>query len=86
MEVKKKRAERRPRQMCIRARQEVAHMMEMYDCGCIPIVEDHRTNKPVGTITDRDIAVRAFTAGGGNPTEIKASDIMTTDIAHIFTE
>jgi len=62
--------------------QEVAHMMEMYDCGCIPVVENHQTSKPVGTITDRDIAIRTF-AAGTNPLEMKASDIMTTDIATV---
>lgn len=65
--------------------QEVAHMMEMYDCGCIPVVEDHRNNKPVGTITDRDIAIRTV-AADRNPTEMKASDIMTTDVATITPE
>ncbi len=62
--------------------QEVAHMMEMYDCGCIPVVESHKNNTPVGTVTDRDIAVRGF-AAGANPSEMKASDIMTTDIVTV---
>lgn len=66
--------------------QEVAHMMEMYDCGCIPVVESHKSNMPIGTITDRDIAVRAFAATGGNPLEMKASDIMTTDLVTITPE
>jgi CBS domain-containing protein len=65
--------------------EEVAHMMEMYDCGCIPVVEDHKTNKPVGTITDRDIAVRSF-GENRNPLEMKASDIMTTDVATVTPE
>ncbi|MDQ3321207.1 MAG: CBS domain-containing protein [Acidobacteriota bacterium] len=65
--------------------QEVAHMMEMYDCGCIPVVEDHRNNKPVGTVTDRDIAIRTV-ATDQNPLDMKASDIMTTDIATITPE
>ena len=65
--------------------QEVAHMMEMYDCGCIPVVEDHKTNKPVGTITDRDIAIRSLSENK-NPLEMKASDIMTTDIETVTPE
>ncbi len=65
--------------------QEVAHMMEMYDCGCIPVVEDHKTSRPIGTITDRDIAMRSL-AENKNPLEMKASDIMTTDIATITPE
>ena len=62
--------------------QEVAHMMEMYDCGCIPVVEDHKTMKPVGTITDRDITIRTV-AVEKNPIEMTASDIMTTDITTV---
>ena len=65
--------------------QEVAHMMEMYDCGCIPVVEDHLTKRPIGTITDRDIAIRTFSANK-NPLEMKASDIMTTDIVTVTPE
>lgn len=65
--------------------EEVAHMMEMYDCGCIPVVGDHKTGQPVGTITDRDIAIRSL-AENKNPLEMKASDIMTTDIATVAPE
>jgi hypothetical protein len=49
------------------------------DCGCIPVVESWESMKPVGTITDRDIAVRAFGAGK-DPQYLTASDIMTSDI------
>jgi CBS domain-containing protein len=65
--------------------QEVAHMMEMYDCGCIPVVEDHQTKRPIGTITDRDIVIRTFSANK-NPLEMKASDIMTKDIVTVTPE
>ncbi len=65
--------------------QEVAHMMEMYDCGCIPVVEDHITKRPIGTITDRDIAIRTFSANK-NPLEMKASDIMTSDVVTVTPE
>jgi len=62
--------------------QEVAHMMEMYDCGCIPVIESHQNKRPIGTITDRDITIRTFSEGK-NPLEMKASDIMTTDIVTV---
>jgi len=62
--------------------QEVAHMMEMYDCGCIPVIESHQSKRPVGTITDRDITIRTFSEGK-NPLEMKASDIMTSDIVTV---
>jgi CBS domain-containing protein len=62
--------------------QEVAHMMEMYDCGCIPVVESHQSKRPIGTITDRDITIRTISEGK-NPIEMKASDIMTKDIVTV---
>jgi CBS domain-containing protein len=62
--------------------QEVAHMMEMYDCGCIPVVDNHQSKRPIGTITDRDITIRTFSTGK-NPLDMKASDIMTTDIVTV---
>lgn len=45
---------------------EVAQMMIDYDCGEIPVVEDGKTNLPIGVITDRDI-VRRTVAKGLNP-------------------
>lgn len=65
--------------------EEVAHMMDMYDCGCIPVVDSHQTMRPIGTITDRDIAIRAVGANK-NPLEMKASDIMTKDIVTVTPE
>jgi CBS domain-containing protein len=64
---------------------EVARMMEQNDCGCIPIVSDMSGMKPVGTITDRDIAIRAV-AAGQNPATMKASDIMTASVASVRPE
>ncbi|HEX8289043.1 MAG TPA: CBS domain-containing protein [Pyrinomonadaceae bacterium] len=61
---------------------EVAQMMVEYDCGCIPIVENQSSKKPIGTVTDRDITIRAFTTGR-NPIEMKASDVMTMGITTI---
>lgn len=61
---------------------DVARMMEQNDCGCIPVVDGLASMKPVGTITDRDIAIRAVGAGH-NAADMKASDIMTTDIATV---
>lgn len=61
---------------------EVAQMMIEHDCGCIPVVDGKETMKPVGTITDRDITVRAFGANK-NPLELKASDVMTSDVASV---
>jgi uncharacterized protein YegP (UPF0339 family)/CBS domain-containing protein len=65
--------------------QEVARMMVEFDCGCIPVVKDQSNKKPVGTITDRDITIRTV-AAGQNPVTMKASDIMSIDIATIKPE
>jgi CBS domain-containing protein len=53
---------------------EVSRMMVECDCGMIPVVDEE--NKPIGTITDRDIVVRAV-ADGRNPLELSARDCMT---------
>ncbi|HEX8567896.1 MAG TPA: CBS domain-containing protein [Pyrinomonadaceae bacterium] len=62
---------------------EIAQMMVDHDCGCIPVVDNNSTMKPVGTITDRDITVRAFAGSGQNPLDLKASDVMTSDIVSV---
>lgn len=56
---------------------EVARMMKDQDCGLIPVVDNDRSKKPVGTITDRDIAIRVV-AEGKNPLELTAGDCMST--------
>jgi CBS domain-containing protein len=55
---------------------EVAKMMCENDCGEIPVVSDRRSLKPVGVVTDRDIACRAV-AQGRNPLEMTAGDCMS---------
>lgn len=52
---------------------------EMCDqnCGEIPVVDDLKTRRPVGVITDRDITCRSV-AMGKNPLELSVSDCMTT--------
>lgn len=53
-----------------------ARKMCDYNCGEIPVVDDEKTMKPVGVITDRDITCRSV-AVGKNPKELKVSDCMT---------
>ncbi len=53
---------------------EVAQLMADNDCGQIPVVDAQR--RPLGVITDRDIAVRAV-AKGVDPATATASDFMT---------
>ena len=61
---------------------QITQMMVDHDCGLIPVIENQSNKKPVGTVTDRDIAIRAF-ATGRNPAELNASDVMTVGIATI---
>jgi CBS domain-containing protein len=56
--------------------QDVARMMLDNDCGAIPVCED---GKPVGIVSDRDIAIRAV-AEGRNPIEMTASEIMSSPV------
>ena len=56
---------------------DVARMMVEHDCGCIPVVEDHKGRRPVGVVTDRDITCR-MVAEGKNPLEATAQDCMST--------
>lgn len=58
---------------------EVARMMAENDCGEIPVVESGR---PVGVVTDRDIAVRAV-AEGRDTNSTRASDCMTTPVTTV---
>jgi len=60
--------------------QEAAEKMRVLDVGIIPVCENDRL---LGTLTDRDITVRA-TAAGHSPMEIKVRDIMTPEIVCCF--
>jgi len=57
--------------------QDAAREMCDQNCGEIPVVDDLKTRKPVGVITDRDITCRSV-AMGKNPLELSVSDCMTT--------
>jgi len=56
---------------------DVARLMADRDCGGIPVVEDMRTMRPVGVVTDRDIIVRAV-AEGKNPLVMTAREVMSS--------
>ena len=55
--------------------QSVAQRMATGDFGFVPVVEGGRL---VGTITDRDLAIRAVAAGAGADTHL--SQVMTHDV------
>ncbi len=58
---------------------DVARLMVDCDCGEIPVVEAGDSGKPIGVITDRDIACRAV-ARGLNPLELTAKDCMSSPV------
>jgi CBS domain-containing protein len=65
--------------------QEVARLMAENDCGCIPVVESEQNPRPVGVVTDRDIACRVV-AEGKNPQELTAADCMSTPCVTVTEE
>jgi len=54
---------------------EAAALMRDNDCGSIPVVENTRSNRLIGTVTDRDLAIRGLADGKGPDTLIR--DLMT---------
>ena len=56
---------------------EAATLMRDNDCGSIPVVESTTSNRLVGTVTDRDLAIRGLAAGQGP--ESRVGDLMTPD-------
>jgi len=64
--------------------QELACLMVEHDCGSIPIV-DGPGRRPVGVVTDRDIAVRVV-GKGRNPADVLARDCMSTPVVSVSPE
>lgn len=60
--------------------QEAAEKMRICNVGLLPVCEYGR---PVGVLTDRDIAIRA-TAAGDEPGKVRVRDIMTRDLHTCF--
>jgi CBS domain-containing protein len=50
---------------------EVAMLMKEHDCGSIPVVENQEKRRLVGTVTDRDLAIRGLAAGKGPETPVR---------------
>jgi CBS domain-containing protein len=59
--------------------QTAAMLMEEHDCGCIPVVESSGSERVIGVITDRDIAIRGVGKGRGIDTMVR--DLMSTEVA-----
>lgn len=59
---------------------QVAQMMIDSDCGMIPVVD--QDGRPVGAVTDRDIATRII-ASGKDPASACACDAMTAPVTTV---
>jgi CBS domain-containing protein len=58
---------------------DAARMMKEIDAGFLPVGENNRL---VGTVTDRDIAVRGVAQGKGPETPVR--DVMTEEVLYCF--
>ena len=59
---------------------DVARLMLENDCGLVPVTDE--TGKPVGTVTDRDIALRVV-AEGREVQQATAQDCMTSPVTSV---
>lgn len=50
------------------------------DCGAIPVVMNSESNKLIGIVTDRDIAMHVIKYSGLNPSQIKVCDCMVSSV------
>jgi predicted transcriptional regulator len=56
---------------------EVAIMLKTRNISVVPVVDDHRTRKFLGTLSDRDLVTRCL-AEGKHPWHTRADSIMRT--------
>ena len=61
---------------------DVARMMVENDCGEIPVVDSRDSGRPIGVVTDRDIAVR-MVAEGRDTASACASDCMSSPVTTV---
>ena len=62
---------------------DVARLMRDHDCGQIPVVDE--AQRPIGVVTDRDIAMRVV-AEGRSTNDATAGDAMSRPACTITTE
>ncbi len=55
---------------------EAATLMREHDCGSIPVVQSKEKRNLVGTVTDRDLAIRGLAEGKGP--EARVRELMTS--------
>jgi len=56
--------------------QQIAKKMRDFDVGAIPVCDK---DKPVGIVTDRDLAIRAL-ANGKDPAKVEAREVMSQNV------
>jgi CBS domain-containing protein len=56
---------------------DAATLIKEHDCGSIPVVENRDKRRLVGTVTDRDLAIRGLANGRGPDTPVR--ELMTYD-------
>jgi CBS-domain-containing membrane protein len=59
---------------------EVAIMFKNRNISVVPVVDDHRTRRFLGVVSDRDLVTRCL-AIGGEATQARADTLMRTDSA-----
>jgi CBS domain-containing protein len=64
---------------------EVAIMFKTRNISVVPVVDDHRTRKFLGTLSDRDLVTRCL-AEGKHPWHTRADSLMRTNSAVIGPE
>lgn len=74
-----------PRPACCRREttvQEAARAMLTHDCGSLPVIDADHSDRVIGVVTDRDIAIRAV-AAGRDPATMRVEEIMSHPVAVI---
>jgi CBS domain-containing protein len=61
--------------------QEIARLMEECDTGVIPVVESGGSQRLVGLVTDRDLALRVLARGRGP--DARVTEAMSGDVASV---
>lgn len=62
-----------------------AQLMRSMDVGSIPVIESRQTNKLIGIVTDRDLALQVV-ADDRNAGSVKVGDVMTKELVTCRTD
>lgn len=62
-----------------------AQLMRRMDVGSIPVIESRQTNRLIGIVTDRDLALQVV-ADDRNAGSVKVGDVMTKELVTCRTD